>query len=362
MADPKKRWKEKSARFVATLVYVDEPQVILLDHGDDAKIIAVAIERDGMEHPFLGAEINHTQWIRYQRQFVDLRYLFDWPRWKKWYLFDLASIDEDRTIPLVPADKADYRNESFLPAHGFFSRDHTEPDDIQTATNLATQKYKIDGTWEPIDLSLFFARIYDLYSFFLGMKKFTAPNTSQDQKKAFIDAVTYHPLRGGSSYVNLYSDLRGLLGFDERLAMRKIVKQSPGFVDIEGKADTLADVGSAYENFADNYEELKIKYTAFHKYLSNMGLLKDPDRFEPKGPVAEQIKKYSQEYAVLLDLDYTTVHRIAGRDGLLTAKILLAHWRRLDRYFQFFAEGRVRLSAEAVPLASSPSIDTTPGA
>jgi hypothetical protein len=94
MADPKKRWKEDAAKYVSTLVYLDEPQVVVLDHGDDAKIIGVAVERDGYDFPFLGAEISFSQWERYNRQFVDLRYLFLLPRWKRWYFFDLADQDE----------------------------------------------------------------------------------------------------------------------------------------------------------------------------------------------------------------------------------------------------------------------------
>ena len=95
MADQKQRWKENSAKFVSLLVYLDERQVVMLDHGDDAKIIGVAIEKEGYEFPFLGAEISFSQWERYNRQFVDLRYLFLVPKWKRWYLFDLADQDEN---------------------------------------------------------------------------------------------------------------------------------------------------------------------------------------------------------------------------------------------------------------------------
>ena len=80
---------------------------------------------------------------------------------------------------------------------------------------------------------------------------------------------------------------------------------SPGHVDVEGKAATLEEIIVAYGNFVENYEEPKSQYAVFHKYLSQMGLLRDPDRFDPKGPVAEQIKKYSQQYAGLLGLDYS---------------------------------------------------------
>jgi len=223
--EPTKRWKKLEAQFVGTYVYLDEPQVVLLDHGDDAKIIGVAIEKDGYEYPFLGAEISLPQLHRYKREFVDLRYLFLMPRWNRWYIFDLSKSNENGTIALKRAEKDDYRNDDLLPSPGFFARNHTEKIDDDPVASLATQKYLIDGSWSPSDLSMFFGRINDLYSFFIGIKKFLSSSTTLEQKRALVVAFTDHPMRGGSSYVGFYGDLKGLLGFDERLAMGGIKKR-----------------------------------------------------------------------------------------------------------------------------------------
>jgi hypothetical protein len=360
-----KRWKEAQARFVGALVYLDEPQVVLLDHGADSKIIGVAIDKDGFNFPFLGAEISYSQWLRYKREFVDLRYLFLLPRWKRWYIFDLARMSNDQVIPLERADRADFKNEEFLPSHGFFARDHTETiDEEEAAVDIASQRYSIDGAWEPIDISLFFARISDLYAFFLGLFKFASEKTTPEQKRALIKAFTDHPLRGGSSYVNLYGDLKGLVGFEERLAMGGIVKQSPGHVDIEGKAQTLTEINSAFECYMENYDVLREQYNALHGYLGKMRLLRHPDRFETTGPVASHIKKQNQEFAGKLGIDCSTLDKLT-RNSLLTSKLLMSHWRRLDRYYLFFAEGRVRLPADDNHsnrfVANSPSIDEISG-
>jgi hypothetical protein len=166
MADPKKRWKEDAAKYVSTLVYLDEPQVVVLDHGDDAKIIGVAVERDGYDFPFLGAEISFSQWERYNRQFVDLRYLFLLPRWKRWYFFDLADQDENDKIPLERTKKPDLKNEKYLPSHGFWARGHTEDDPVfEASTELVIKTFDIDGTWDPPDISQFFGRIRFVFVF-----------------------------------------------------------------------------------------------------------------------------------------------------------------------------------------------------
>ena len=164
MAAARQRWKEGSARYVSTLVNLDGPQVVMLDHGDDAKIIGVAIDKEGYDYPFLGAEISFSQWERYNRQFVQLRYLFLVPRWKRWYIFDLADHDEKDRIPLERADKADYQNEKYLPSYGFWARSHTEENPVfESSAEVTSQKFLIDGTWDPPDISQFFARINDLY-------------------------------------------------------------------------------------------------------------------------------------------------------------------------------------------------------
>jgi hypothetical protein len=344
---PKKR-KEADAKYVATLVYLDEPQVIFLDRGADTKIIAVAIEMDGYEHPFLGSEISFTQWERYKRQFVDLRYLFLLPRWKKWYIFDLANIAPDKTVKLLRAEEAEYKNEEYLPAHGFFAREHTEAFEEPHTSALGTQKYLIDGNWDPADLSLFFGRINDLYSFFLGIRKFASEKTTLVQKRGLIEAFTDNSLHSGFNYVNFFGDLKGLVNFDERLAMGSIVKKSPGFVDVEGNKETLSEITAAFANFNENHDELKAKYQELHSYLSKMGLLKSKgDRFDPTGPVAKHIKALNVTFAEHLDLDYKTIEKLTGNNALSTAKILLSYHRRLERYQLFFAEGRVSLEGKA---------------
>lgn len=118
------------ALFAGTPVFLDEPQVVLLERNPDSKIIGVAIDKEGLKYPFLGAEISFAQWQRYRRQYVDLRYLFLMPRWKRWYIFDLASVQYDKRVTLTRAQKEDYKNEHYLPSHGFFARSHTEPFEV----------------------------------------------------------------------------------------------------------------------------------------------------------------------------------------------------------------------------------------
>jgi hypothetical protein len=359
MADTKQRWKENSAKYVSTLVYLDEPQVVMLDHGDDAKIIGVAINKEGYDNPFLGAEISFSQWERYNRQFVDLHYLFLLPKWRRWYIFDLADQDENDRIPLERAQEADYRNEKYLPTQGlFWARSHTADDPVFGAsTEVVSQKFLIDGTWDPPDISQFFARINDIYSFFLGIGKFQSKKTSHQQKRALVNAFTDNTLHSGFNYVNFYGDLKGLVTFGERLAMPAIVKQSPGFVDVEGKAATLNEVAAALANFDKNQEAIKVEYNMLRKFLSKSKLLKagNIDKLEKNDPVFIFIREHNKTLSKSLGVDVEPVDKLTN-NALTTAKILLAHYRRLERYHMFFVEGRAQFRPVT---AGSSSIDPT---
>jgi hypothetical protein len=48
--------------------------------------------------------------------------------------------------------------------------------------------------------------------------------------------------------------------------MGSIVKRSPGFVDVEGRLDTLDEISEAFSAFAKNSATLKGQYNELHAY------------------------------------------------------------------------------------------------
>ena len=307
------------------------------------------------------------------------------------------------------AEKADFKNKEYLPSHGFWARAHTEEDPIfETSTEVSSQQFLIDGTWDPPDISQFFARINDLYSFFLGIGKFQSTNTSNQQKRALIGAFTENTLHSGFNYVNFYGDLKGLVGFGERLAMPAIVKQSPGFVNVEGKTATLNEVAAALDNFELAQEAIKTEYNLLRGFLSRSKLLflgwaaqrgssglpaairvpgprtifrmrrrqtlrsftidragrpgrrANIDRIDKNDPIYKFIRAHNETLANLLAVNVKPIDRLTG-NALTTAKILLAHYRRLERYHMFFVEGRARASSTPPAIANSPSIEGIQG-
>ena len=186
-----RKQQDSAATFVQVLEYMDGPQAVLLDRGADYKIVGVAIEKHGYRYPFFGAEISPDQWERYRRGFVDLRYLFMYPKWKNWYIFTLAR-EVDGKITLESSNKDTFVEENYIPEHGFFSYDHSEQIQAAQIAGLATQNYATDGKWDLPDFYNFYSKIMDLYAFFLSLKKYTASDTPLGLKKKIGKSLENH--------------------------------------------------------------------------------------------------------------------------------------------------------------------------
>ena len=333
----------KQASILKSLVFYDSPQVMLLRLKDDHYAISVAIESANSELDFLAAEIDEKQLTRYLREQLDLRYLFVYPKWKNWYLFDLLKV-VDNAVNLFPADQSVFADEKNLPDGGFFAREHTDEFSFELSGSLDEKSYNIDGNWDLIDFSRFYGKISDLYAFFLSFDKYTSPSTNLKEMRRIIGAFVDPPLQGGSSYVNLFSDLKKTQSYSERLAVHSIQYASPGHITIEGKIDVFQKIDESLQNLSMNYDEIKGEYDKLYRFLQENKLLKsDKRKFDPDSYIAKYIFDEATTLAKKLGVrDDGILYQMVGRNKLSYSKVVLAHFRRMQGYFLFFAEGRVK--------------------
>ena len=332
-----------SATIVNTLVFYDSPQVMLLKLKNNHNAISVAIKSEDSDLNFLVAEIDDEQLARYARGRHDLRYLFLFPKWRRWHQFDLMEASGD-TVYLSQVDSTIYSDERNLPEPGFFSRDHTEEVELEQTKNLSDKIYFIDGAWELVDFSRFYGKVSDLYAFFLSFSKYKSPEIDGNEKQRIIRACIEPPLKGGSSYINLFRDLTKTLSSTERLAVQSIRYASPGHVKIEGKIEIFKQIDGNLEYFMANYEKIRKMYDKLHGFMKKNKLLKgDKEKFDSSGAIADYLFDDASKLAREVGIEeYELLFEMLGRNKLAFAKVILAHFRRIQGYFLFYAEGRVR--------------------
>jgi hypothetical protein len=335
--------KLPTARFVQVLEYMDGPQSVLLERSNDCKIVSVAIEKDGYKYPFFGAAISFDQWERYRNGLLDIRFLFMLPRWKEWYIFDLDALVDGKLV-LHKAAKDEFAESEYVPEPGFFSYDHSESIKAPEVQGLSIKNYSTDGIWDLPDFTEFYSRITDIYLFILSLRKYVLPGTSIETKMTIKEAFAGPPLRGGSSYVNLYSGLVHAQSSDDRIHVQKIQYASPGEVNVKGINEIFLEMSRYLEIFSENYQLLKQEYVRMHKFLSKSNLLRvSSEDFDNENPMAKIVFLEADRFACSLGLEERElIYELSGSNSLKFIKILLAHFRRMESYFMFFAEGRIK--------------------
>ena len=338
---PAPRRPNIQATYEATLVYYDEPQLIVLNRPNKRKVIATAIAHDGAEYPFLGAEISYEQWDRYLREISDLRYLFEYPRVKKWYIFDFSNLDDAGGIKMLPLDRVQV-SEDYLPAGQFFARSHTEPLGKLQA-ELGVETFLIDGAWDFSDFSAFYGKISDLYAIFLSIVRYGSEQTERVVRGNIREAYRRYPLKGGASYRFFYRDLFNTQSIMDRLNVDSIQYASPGHVNVHARHDIFGEIRASLNNYRHNAFAVSQSYHALRKFLSKSRLLTaNAEEFDSSSPFARRIVILTELLCEALSFPYLSqISDLTGGNALASAKIVLSFARRVDRSFRFFAEGRV---------------------
>lgn len=353
MPRPRRRpRREIVARFGATLVRVDEPEVIYLTAGGSAVIIAIAIE-GGLpgSMKFFGSEVSGAQWKRYLREEVDLRYLLRYPRYRRWFVFDLSEINSRNKLRLRPQSFDNEKYGAYLPAAGFFARSHTnlieEPPDFGF-----TQSFEVDGSWSLQDFSRFYSKVSDIYVFFSGLKNWSRADLSDETRRRVKEAFL-HPWRGGFSYVAFFGGLFAAQPEEDRLAVRAVQYASPGHVDVDGHMDVFAQLKGSLHEFGRSPIHARDRYNEIYNSLSKQGYLRlDSRKFSVDAPESELFLQQALELGYLIGFEHVNdIHELADRNALVTLKIVMTLARRTDDLFTFFAEGRAKLPDEDVVTA-----------
>ncbi|MBM2576053.1 hypothetical protein JQC91_07030 [Jannaschia sp. Os4] len=327
------------AKYLDTLTFIDEPQLIALEIGR-TKGLGLAIDPGTIEgSDFLVVSLTEENWNRYFRDHVDLEYLFSYPTNRR--LFHFASSDwEGDTVMMnklegnPPADA--------LPGKGIFARSHTS-DAFRDSSSQSTQTMYIDGDWELDEFGAFYKKYAEVYAFLATVRNHADGGISQAYKGRAISAFQEYPLRGGSSYLHLFSSLPNCIPNEQRLGLEGIDYHSPGAVEMRGQDDKLDQTSVLVKRHLNNRPSTKLAHDILKAYLQKTKLLTQSARdFSSENAHSNTILKYTAELNEEMGIiAHRTVLSMCGDNVLAFAKISLGLYRRLDVAAAFFAEGRM---------------------
>jgi hypothetical protein len=334
----------KTAKVVEDLVDYDGPQLLLLKTNRKRHMLATAVpEYPNLEEPFFSAEIRDKTYDQYFDEKADLHFVFDQAIGKNYYLFDLATA-EDNTVELKRVTEQEASNPSFWPQVGFFSRSHTTGFN-RIKTSSVIQSFRIDGKWGTNDFSHFNAKISDLYGLFGVLGRLEGVNSKTEM--GFIrHTIQERFWQGGGSYVGFYDSLidRNRLLRLAPLEVAKIQYASPGEIALRGNKRALSDVSSILDVFDEKRDALAMSYRNIRGSLRKEGLLSaEPTTPFSSNTMRDFIRNKTREFAEQMRLErIDDIYDACDRNPLVFAKVILSIFRRADELYKFHAEGRVQ--------------------
>lgn len=335
----------RSAKFEATLVYVDEPQLICLMAGN-SRILAVAIpEEDLSKSMFLATTVSKRDWEKYIEGVVDLRYLFTYPT-RVQYTFDLYGMVDGKVMMNPVVGDTDG---SFLPLPGFFSSNHTEDYDYNIGAKASdVETLLIDGEWELTDFGQFQQKFSDIYAFLISTQDWTSQSVATPMLKRIKSAFLNRPFQGGFSYVHLFRDLNDNVPRSEKLNLSKIQYASPGSVEIYGRDDVFDRIHEIIPNFLQNRIEIGRKYSDFYKFLSrNKYLQMSGDHFSKDDAMTKYFISEAEGLSrLMMAPDFDAVWQLTDENALVASKVVLSFYRRLAEAATYFGQGRIAYEDE----------------
>lgn len=329
----------RKAKFTATLIYADEPQLVLLK-DKELPIVALAIpDDDETKSMFIATTALRKDWQSYLDGNCDLRYLFTFPKTRRIYTFNLCDMEDDFVF-MRPYNQA--VPEEFLPEPRMFAEFHTEELPVEPMAS-DEEVLVVDGEWDMPEFGNFYQRYSDIYAFIAALKNWNSSHLALDFKRQILETFTTRPFQGGFSYVHFFQGLNEQLQRTQRLGLDKIRYASPGTVEIRGEADLFTEMKALIPNYLENREEITLQYSKLHKFLSEHRMLKMPgDRYPRDSGMTRFINHEAKALAALMtEPDFDTVRELASDNPLVTAKLILAFSRRLEEASSYFAQGRV---------------------
>jgi hypothetical protein len=334
---------DETAVIKQCLLWYDQPEIMLLKKNAQEYILAVASPSDPVkpdwQYQFVGASMTNRMVSEYQSEKFDLRFALSHANLRRYWIFNYDP--KSPNVNLTKISKGSAFLEEALPEIGFFAREHDRIKVVDEFVPDADERFEIDGSWDLGEFSKFYGQVEDIYYILNDVRRYTDGRTSNVTKQSITDAFN-RPWRGGGSYKGYYDNIANDNMPTAPLRVGGIQYNSPGFVRIKAKRQPFDDMIALLQSYAGEPIATRKAYTVLYKFLSSAGLLKASADVQISAEISRSIGQFSNALAEKLPgFSYATVKSMTGDNTLVTAKVLLSVYRRLDNLFHFFEQGRV---------------------
>jgi hypothetical protein len=323
------------------LLWYDQPEIVLLKRDNFEYILAVssAVEEAG-ECKFVGASMTLQQVAGYQNGKFDLRYAMSHANLRRYWEFEFRG--HELQVAIKKIRKTSDEVNASIPDAGFFSREHHFIEAIKRQAADSDEQFDIDGSWELGEFSRFYGQVEDIYYMFSDLSQFNDPNTPTNTKTIIANAFD-RPWRGGGSYVGFYDKIANDNQYVAPLRVSGIQYNSPGFVKIRAKKEPFENIIALLQGYAHEIRETRRAHNALYKLMSFSKLLKPDRRAVPSKAIRESVLDLAKNLASHMPgVDLSLLVDMARGDEIVAAKVLLSIFRRMERLYKFFEEGRVK--------------------
>ncbi len=334
--------KAAKATFCATLVFHDEPQLVLMKTSRKLNMLAVAVFHDSMKRAFFGCEVSKRDLEKYMNGKADLLYIFKGAVGGAYYLFDMSKM-KDKSVSLTLANEVDSQNPDYFPLEGIFSDSHTH--DVDCEDERQPYELLIAGNWEASEFSRLHSKFSDIYAFLAAIERAKATPAGQDAE--FISkAIRERFWRGGGSYVGFYDDIIHANDNFVPLKVCSINYASPGKIVLNGDERILnSEITPMLMKLGEVFRALNKEYGELNAVLTREGLRTSSiNKPFSNADTATAVKERAVRIATGLNVDHAKLFSLCGDNILAFSKVVLSLFRRARDLHFFIKEGRVRLN------------------
>jgi hypothetical protein len=339
-----------TAKVEQILLWYDQPEILLLSRSNLEYILAVSsAASDNDNSQFVGASMTLKLLSDYQNGKCDLRYAMAHANLRRYWTF--AFTGDEVEVKLARIKKSDSIVAESLPDSGFFAREHDMIEVAKRFVSDTEERFEIDGSWELNEFSRFYNQVEDIYYMFADLNRFEDPNVPK-QTKQLITKAFDKPWRGGGSYLSFYDNIANDNLPTAPLKVSGIQYHSPGYVAIKAKKEPFDALVALLQSYAHSTAETRKAYLVLSRHLSHNGLLKRNTTNTATSPVTDRAVELANVLARLIPgVSYSSLAKMADGNKIIAAKVLLSIYRRVERLYEFFEEGRVRYGGlETDPL------------